>query len=197
MRSRLLQLSAIVVLLSVALAARADQASACTCGEPPPPAVGLDQSAAVFSGDLIAIRGYSETSFAAILTFDVSRVWKGDVTETFVMMTSSLGAGDCGFPFEAGRAYLVYAYEREGYDHLTAWLCTRTQPLEYADEDLTFLGEGRLPAPPETGAGSASTVRDEVTSAPAALMITGVVVAVVLALAARASIPAGHRARRS
>ena len=163
----------------------------------------MEDSAAIFSGNLIAIRGYSSTSLAALLIFEVSRVWKGSVTETFIMMTSSLGAGDCGFPFEAGREYLIYAYEREGYDLLAAWLCTRTQPLEWAEEDLAFLGEGRLlgsPVPPETGAGAASgqsPADGRATSATPVLVIAGVMAAAALALAGRASIRPGHPTRRS
>ena len=127
-------------------------------------------------------------------------MWKGAVTETFVMMTSSLGAGDCGFPFEAGHEYLIYAYEREGYDLLAAWLCTRTQPLEYAEEDLAFLGKGRLPGPPETGMGAVPVqpaADRRAAGVTTALTVAGVMVAVVLAFAGRASIRPGHRTRRS
>ena len=171
MRSWLLRLAAIAVLLGLSPAVRPERAMACSCAPPASPLVALEQSAAVFSGELVSIDGY----WGAILTFEVSRVWKGPVEETLVLTTSSLGAGDCGYPFEAGRAYLVYA--DAGGDLLEVWLCRGTTPLEYAQEDLEFLGEGQIPgaaatapetedpeqsevspppSPPETGGGMAS-----------------------------------------
>lgn len=199
MRSWLLRLAAIAVLLGLSLAVRPERAAACTCGAPPPLAEAFEDSVAIFSGDLVAIRGYSENSFAAVLTFRVSRVWKGSVTETFVMMTSSLGAGDCGFPFESGRAYLVYAYDWGDYELLTAWLCTRTQPLEYAEEDLQFLGKGRLPGPPGTGHGLASdepATGDQGINVTSPLTVVGLMAALAIALAALASASILKRARQ-
>ena len=172
MRSWLLRLAAIAVLLGLSPAVRTERAMACSCAPPASPLVALEQSAAVFSGELVSIDGY----WGAILTFEVSRVWKGPVEETLVLTTSSLGAGDCGYPFDAGRAYLVYA-DAGGGDFLGVWLCRGTTPLEYAQEDLEFLGEGQIPgaaatapetedpeqsevspppSPPETGGGMAS-----------------------------------------
>ena len=171
MRSWLLRLATIAVLLGLSPAMRTERAMACSCAPPASPLVALEQSAAVFSGELVSIDGY----WGAILTFEVSRVWKGPVEETLVLTTSSLGAGDCGYPFDAGRAYLVYA--DAGGDLLEVWLCRGTTPLEYAQEDLEFLGEGQIPgaaaaapetedpeqsevspppSPPETGGGMAS-----------------------------------------
>ncbi len=171
MRSRVLRLAAIALVLGLLPAMRTERAMACSCAPPDSPLVSLEQSAAVFSGELVSIDG----EFPVVLTFDVARVWKGPVAETLVLTTSSLGAGDCGYPFEAGRAYLVYA--NGGGDLLGVWLCNGTLPLEYAQEDLAILGEGQipgqaaaapetedpepavaspLPSPPETGSGMAS-----------------------------------------
>ena len=205
MRSHLLRLAAIVVLLGLSPAMRTERAMACDCTPPDSPLVALEQSAAVFSGELVSIDG----EFPVVLTFEVARVWKGPVEETLVLTTSSLGAGDCGYPFEAGRAYLVYA--NGGGDLLGVWLCNGTLPLEYAQEDLKVLGEGQipgqaaaapetedpepavaspLPSPPETGSGmvpgQAATDRQAI----------GLVAAVILVLAGLALVAFGRRTHR-
>lgn len=152
MRSHLLRLAAIVVLLGLSPALRPERAMACSCAPPDSPLVSLEQSAAVFSGELVSIDG----EFPVVLTFEVARIWKGPVAETLVLTTSSLGAGDCGAPLYPGEAYLIYAYETDEHELLAAWFCTRTKPLMYAEEDLEFLGEGEIPGgavpvPPGTG----------------------------------------------
>ncbi len=199
MRSRLLLLVALAALLALPPSVRPERALACSCGEIDPPSVALEEAAAVFSGKVLTAEGYGPV----ILTFQVYRVWKGSVTPTFVMMTRSLGAGDCGAPLYPGEEFLVYAYETDEHELLAAWFCTRTYPLEWAEEDLAFLGEGRLPGspgPPETGAGaeSAQSPADgRATSATPVLVIAGVMAAVALALAGSALVRARNRTRRS
>jgi hypothetical protein len=51
-------------------------------------------------------------------TLDVSRVWQGTVTQTFVLYTREEGGGDCiGFPSEVGREMLVYGSTEPADDH--------------------------------------------------------------------------------
>jgi hypothetical protein len=77
------------------------------------------------------------------VTFRVSKVWKGPISATLAVTTARSGAS-CGYEFESGRDYLVYA---EGTDQgLTVSLCSRTQRLSEADEDLAILGDGIVPA---------------------------------------------------
>jgi hypothetical protein len=47
--------------------------------------------------------------------------------------------GDCGFPFQAGETYLVYADSDEESDVMTTGACTRTRRLSDAGEDLAYL----------------------------------------------------------
>jgi len=47
--------------------------------------------------------------------------------------------GDCGFDFQAGETYLVYANSDEGSDYFFTGTCTRTRRLSDAGEDLTYL----------------------------------------------------------
>ena len=165
---------------------------ACSCGPPPPPSAALEEAAAVFSGEVIKIDG----NFPAILTFEVYRVWKGSVTPTFVMMTRSLGAGDCGAPLDLGEAYLIYAYETDEHDLLAAWFCTRTQPLMYAEEDLKFLGEGQVPGqavPVPPGTGGTDVAARSTTDGP----VIGLLAAVTIALAGLALVAFRRRARQA
>ena len=205
MQSRLLRLAAIAMLLGLSTATRPEQAMACSCIPPDPPLVAMDQSAAVFSGELVSIDG----DFAAILTFEVFRVWKGPVAETLVLMTRSLGAGDCGYPFKAGRAYLVYA--DAGGDFFVVWLCSRTRSLEHAQEDLEVLGEGQTPgqltaasemeepeqpagSPPPGLAGLGHGMVPAPSSADGRAM--GLMAALAIVLAGLAFVATGHSTRR-
>jgi hypothetical protein len=47
--------------------------------------------------------------------------------------------GDCGFDFQAGETYLVYANSDEGTDYFFTSSCTRTRRLSDAGADLAYL----------------------------------------------------------
>ena len=77
---------------------------------------GLDQSTAVFAGQVVNISN-GETARAwrpatVTVSFRDSEVWKGPEQETLEVRTPSAGPS-CGYPFKEGQEYLVYAY-REG-----------------------------------------------------------------------------------
>ena len=48
-------------------------------------------------------------------------------------------AGDCGYDFQLGETYLVYANDEEGVDYYFTSSCTRTKRLSDAGEDLGYL----------------------------------------------------------
>ena len=206
MQSRLLRFAAIAVLAGVSLAMRSEQALACSCEPPGPPLEELERSAAVFSGELVSIDGV----IAPILTFEVFRVWKGPVVETLVLTTRSLGAGDCGYPFKAGREYIVYADAARG-SSLVVWLCSRTGYLERAQADLEALGEGQIPGQGAAAPEAASPVRGDESPAPSPPKTgsgvaagqsatggetTGLMAALAIVLAGLAFFATGHSARR-
>lgn len=67
----------------------------------------------------------------------VMESWKGpEVNKVVAVFTASDDAG-CGYPFELGKTYLVYAYQHEG-DYVVS-LCSRTRSLEKAYFDLKYL----------------------------------------------------------
>lgn len=53
-------------------------------------------------------------------------------------METGLGGGDCGFGFERGEKYIVYAYKKPD-GRLGTGSCSRTRTFASADEDLKFL----------------------------------------------------------
>jgi hypothetical protein len=120
---------------------------ACTCmhlrGDP---AAGFTAAAAVFSGRVLAITEGEASPLTPWLKdlavkFRVERSWKSirkDEVTVFTVNTSSL----CGFPFEVGERYLVYAHASG--EKLRTDICTRTRLLMSAQEDLQYLKRKRL-----------------------------------------------------
>src|SRR5262245_47844921 len=102
------------------------------------------QSAAVFVGvvsnvSLTAIsRGQpSEVYLGKVVRFSVEKAYKGVESPEISVQTGN-GGGDCGYPFESGKRYLVYAYSIPN-GKLGTGICSRTKPLSKASEDLDYL----------------------------------------------------------
>ncbi len=116
---------------------------ACSCLPPPPPKESLEASSAVFSGKVLKIEDAGE--FERAVTLEVKGIWKGVAGKTVTIRTASNGA-ICGYSFVKGKSYLVYAREikrgegEEAEKLLMTGLCSRTTPLEAAEEDLKELG---------------------------------------------------------
>jgi hypothetical protein len=122
--------------------------SACSCAPPPSVEAALTKSDAVFSGKVISVKDKLTISGYRVKTviFEVSKTWKGE-RHTQIMVTTGQGGGDCGIHFSEGEDYLVYARISDMYanDQLTTILCDRTDILSSAKNDLSILGEGKLP----------------------------------------------------
>jgi len=58
--------------------------------------------------------------------------------ERVLEIETGTGGGDCGFAFESGQNYLVYAYRNKETGRLGTGICTRTQLLSKAAEDLEY-----------------------------------------------------------
>ena len=125
----------LVGLIGVSLTARS--ILACSCKAPPPPKEAMETMAAVFAGNVLKVET-DEKAHQVQVSFDTSRVWKGDVAKTVTVITSG---GTCGFGFHEGDSYLVYAYDHGGQFNTN--ICTRTKVLSHAKEDLDALGEGK------------------------------------------------------
>lgn len=101
-----------------------------------------NDSKAVFSATVRAITKEPQNYFVNV-TLIVEDVWKGELAKEVTLTTGS-GGGDCGYPFEVGANYLIYAYSSQG-EYLSTNICQRTNRLSAAAEDLKVLGKG-IPA---------------------------------------------------
>lgn len=123
-------------------------ASACSCIEPPGIEEELERSDAVFSGKAIEVDEKPSLFSASTrsIVFQVAQVWKGPAQSQIKVKTGQ-GGGDCGFEFNVGQEYLVYAVKSDMYgaNGLTTIICDRTAVLSQAQGDFAVLGEGREP----------------------------------------------------
>ena len=118
----------------------APAAHACKCAEPEAPAAASASAAAVFEGQVSRISA-AETD-TVVVELKVARAWKGVTTEQVSVRTRAESAA-CGYPFQAGQSYLVYA--QADASGLQVQHCGRTRPIEEAREDVVALGMGTVP----------------------------------------------------
>lgn len=107
--------------------------SACTCVQQPP-ARAFKWATAVFVGEVIEI---TEGDYVVEVRFKVERSYKGVKRQQIMVTTSRNSEGECGFKFDKGRNYLVYAYGKR--EMLDTDMCTRTRALDDAQEDLAVI----------------------------------------------------------
>ena len=129
-----------IVVLAAVLAAltaltSAGAAYACSCVAPPPPKEALAASDAVFTATVLAI---DTTQTNRQVRVRVESSWKGAKCGEMTIVTG-LNDADCGYDFQVGTSYLIYADRNKG--NLTTGICTRTTPTAQASEDLTALGQ--------------------------------------------------------
>ena len=81
-------------------------------------------------------------------TFVVDESWVRTI-EPFTTINSPV-VGNCGYPFQVGKEYLVYVNKKFS---LKTTICDPTKPLDEAQADLEFLGPGlEISASPGAGA---------------------------------------------
>jgi hypothetical protein len=103
----------------------------------------------IVSGDTAWYRAKHHIRFQ----FQVNTVWKGAIEDT-VDIYSRMQRTACGFNFEIGEHYLVYGYvvksitgadpsahladwpEGGAFSYRAAGICSRTRPVEIADDDI-------------------------------------------------------------
>jgi hypothetical protein len=87
-------------------------------------------------GDVIPADIEAHPPFMQV-SFDVSRSYRGAQTKN-IRIKTGVGGGDCGFDFEVGKQYLVYAFADESGDLFTG-ICSETALLEESRANLTYL----------------------------------------------------------
>ncbi len=132
------------------------EAAACSCeSEPSDLASALlrarKRADAVFVGRVRVI-DFEPTSGRRglnVVTFDVAQTFKGPAHKQHVVMTIPFDGATCGYPFEVGEDYLVYADkdEKPTGRFITSW-CSRTQLAAHARLETEALKSGKMPAPP-------------------------------------------------
>ncbi len=193
--------SLLILAVGIAMAASlawAPKAShACSCLPPGPPRESLESSAAVFAGKVMSIetkQGVAlpggEDGFLPShheVRLQVSRSWKGKASGT-VTVTTQEHSASCGYGFETGREYLVYAHDTED-GGLGVSLCSRTAPLENAQDDVAALGQGTAapspapaPEPPVGGSKAETPVKAEAAASVPMNVAIGLVIVAALAV---------------
>ena len=118
---------------------------ACSCA-PVTPKEAFDASACVFDGVVIGSteigefrEGKMRLGSTVQYTFEVSKIWKGEVADTLRILTSKYPES-CGVRFNVGDRYIVYAY-RPNISLFTS-LCSGNMPMN--DKNLN---EANFPKP--------------------------------------------------
>ena len=102
-----------------------------------------DKSSVVFAGTVVEITSGTqqvggETAPAYIVRLLVNQPFKGTLDAEISVITGVSG-GDCGYPFEHGRKYLVYGYKDPKTGLIYTGICSRTNIFDEATEDLDYL----------------------------------------------------------
>ncbi|HEX7176253.1 MAG TPA: carboxypeptidase-like regulatory domain-containing protein [Pyrinomonadaceae bacterium] len=135
------------------------EARACSCAGSAPPCEAYWRASAVFVGQVVGVsnvrveEGEGENKHEQgwrAFRFAVERPLRG-VADAYVEVLTGGGGGDCGYGFERGGRYIIYAYRDEKTQRLYTGICSRTQPVAEAGEDLRYI-DGLSQGPPAGGA---------------------------------------------
>jgi hypothetical protein len=119
-----------------------DYAYACSCGGGGPESPQeraerlLEESPAVFSGEVQDIEGDMENEGFQTVTLRTIDVWKGPHRDTLTVENSG---GMCAYTFEEGREYLVNTDPGFGKQDLGLSPCSDTRLLSESSEDVQAL----------------------------------------------------------
>ncbi len=132
-------LAAGLALYALASLSGAGPAHACSCAlAPGSPAEEFAKADAVFAGVATSVKARRKllilpsSADPVIVEFEVSHVWKGPQEETLTVNTVRRESS-CGYEFQKGEQYIVYARNGE------TGLCNRTMPTWRAFADFEEL----------------------------------------------------------
>ena len=126
---------------------RIESPRACSC-MPTTKAEQLERSQAVFLGEVRSFgplgggcRGGASAPGMRVARLRVTRTWKGDVRAgQEVAVTTADNSAACGFEFQTGKSYMVYAVPDEDGRTLSTSLCTTTREVPGGVADPDTLG---------------------------------------------------------
>lgn len=137
--------------------------AACDCVNAGPPCKAFKATPNVFTGRVtristIQVKMPSSVGYPQqLVQLQIARNYRGQEGKSTVEVVTGEGGGDCGFSFEEGKQYLVYAYPHAASGELYTGICQRTRLLSGADEDLEYLANKDDPA---HGAGIEGSVEE-------------------------------------
>lgn len=133
------------ILLAIVMLFSADHALGCSCDFPFPPKSVKQQvrdarseAGGVFTGKVVSIDAPEGMLYVSVI-MEIQSAWKGTKFEK-VTVTTGRGGGDCGYRFEVGGIYLVYA-SKYGEEKFSTGICKRTTPYHAELVDLKYLGK--------------------------------------------------------
>lgn len=127
----------LLALLALSALALPVDVLACSCMRPQPVPEAVEDATRVFVGEVTAVKRVD--ALHQRVTFHVTEHFKGSRVETVQLITPSDGVM-CGYPFNEGSIYVVYAHGEEG--DLGSSSCSRTT-LAMQGSDLEELRAGR------------------------------------------------------
>lgn len=71
--------------------------------------------------------------------FRVEEALRGVAKVKELEVQTGAWGGDCGYDFQIGTKYLVYGYDLKNTSRVGTGICTRTQPLADAAEDISYV----------------------------------------------------------
>ena len=132
-------------IIVAAMLANSPRVSACSCersfGEPDYRHA-LRNVDAVFSGEVLEIQELRSLGLRLVV-FNSESSWSG-VKASPVFVFTGTGGGDCGYSFEVGKTYIVWAIRNESGE-LNTSICSFTVPLAAGGDQLAQLGKPRRP----------------------------------------------------
>jgi len=94
-------------------------------------------STAVFVGKVVEVVKRRNSSFVTV-RFRVEKSWNNEKFQKEITVSTGSNDGICGYSFEAGKKYLVYA--SGGNNKLSTNICTRTSAAGL-NKDIAFLNK--------------------------------------------------------
>lgn len=99
-------------------------------------------SSIVFSGEVVEVIK-NPNSFFVTVRFEVEKTWDNkEFQKEITVSTGQEGGGSCGYAFEVGKRYLVYAYGQK--NDLKTNICSRTASFEL-NKDIAVLNKIKKP----------------------------------------------------
>ena len=109
-------------------------ADACSCMGPQAPCEAAWQVDAVFVAQVVRVERSSMRVRAHLLPLETF-LGASDITS----VDTGMGGGDCGYAFQPGETYVIYARGDKTSGRYSTGICNRTRPLSQASEDLDYL----------------------------------------------------------